>query len=385
MKENLQQVIKKGASLMPKNLQAILLAGGKSIRFNTEKTKLTEKICGKEMILYPLDLLQRMNIPTTMVVGFQKEKILDVLTKHNIKNVDIAVQEEQLGTGHAVVMSRDHWEKEHILIMNGDIPLMTAEVIQKLYNKHIKTDADISFATAHSLDETSDNYCRIVINDNKIRVIERRDEALDRDAQCCVSVGVYIVKKSFLQTHIDKLTKSSLTQEYYLPELIQIASNHNCKIITTPIAFDLARAVNTLAELWVVEHIKRSQLISYWMNHGVRFAISLNVMIDCDVILEPGVYIGSGAHLLGKTIVKKNANIGAFAYVKNSTIEENAKIKSHTVIINSTIGQDAIINSFTQVNYQHVDGTLKKLPKKTSPLFTGAIKDEIEMDNSSHL
>ncbi len=370
---------------MPENLQAILLAGGKSIRFNTGKTKLTEKICGKEMILYPLDLLQRMNIPTTMVVGFQKEKILEVVTKYNIKNISIATQEEQLGTGHAVTVSKPFWNKNHILIMNGDIPLMTSDVIQKLYNKHIKTDADISFATAHSLDDTSDTYCRIVINDNKIRVVERRDENTDMDAQCCVSVGIYIVKKEFLETHIDKLSKSNLTGEYYLPELIKIASNENSKIITTPISFDLARGVNTLAELWVVEHIKRSQLISYWMNHGVRFAISLNVMIDSDVIIEPGVYIGSGAHLLGKTIIKKDANIGAFSYIKNSIIEENAKVKSHTVIIKSTIEKNEIVPSFTQVSYQQGAGTLKKTVHNTSPLFTGAILDETEIDNSHTL
>ena len=371
---------------MPENLQAILLAGGKSIRFNTGKSKLIEKICGKEMILYPIHLLQRMNIPVTMVVGYQKEKILEVLSNHAIKNIAIVDQVEQLGTGHAVAVTKNSWNKDHILIINGDIPLMTADVIQKLYNKHIKTDADISFVTSHSLDEVNDSYCRIVINDNKINVIERRDENLDMESQCCISVGIYLMKKSFLQTHIDKLTKSDFTNEFYLPELIQIASNQGCKIITAPVSFDLARGVNTLAELWVVEHIKRSQIISYWMSNGVRFAISLNVIIDSDVILEPGVHIGSGAHLLGKTIVKRNANIGAFAYIKNSVIEQNAKIKSHTVIIKSTIGQDAVINSFTQVNHQHVDGnTLKKVTKKTSPLFTGAIKDETEIDNSHSL
>lgn len=368
---------------MPENLQAILLAGGKSIRFNTEKTKLTEKICGKEMFLYPLEVLQRMHIPTTIVVGFQKEKILDVLAHKNIKNITIATQEEQLGTGHAVAVSQNLWNKDHIVIINGDIPLMTCDVIQKLYNKHIKSDADISFATAHSLDEANDSYCRIVINDNKIRVIERRDENLDMEAQCCVSAGIYIMKKEFLEKNITKLTKSQFTGEFYLPELIQIASNEGCKIVTTPISFDLARGVNTLAELWVVEHIKRSQLISYWMNHGVRFAISLNVMIDCDVVLEPGVYVGSGAHLLGKTIVKKDANIGAFAYIKNSVIQERAKIKSHTVIIKSTIGKDEVINSFTQIHHQSLQNIVVKKPTKTSsPLFMGAIKDDSELDNS---
>jgi len=370
---------------MPENLQAVLLAGGKSIRFNTEKSKLTEKICGKEMILYPIYLLQRMNIPTTLVVGFQKEKILNVLSKNSIKNIGIADQNEQLGTGHAIAVTKNHWNKNNILIINGDIPLMTADVIQKLYNKHIKTDADISFMTSHSLDDLNDSYCRIVINDNKISVVERRDEKIEMEAQCCISVGVYIMKKEFLEKHIDKLTLSAFTNEYYLPELIQIAGNEKCKVVTLPVSFDLSRGVNTLAELWVVEHIKRSQLISYWMNHGVRFAISLNVIIDSDVILEPGVFIGSGVHLLGKTIVKKNANIGAFAYIENSIIEENAKIKSHTVILKSTIGQGAIINSFNQVNCEHIVGTTKKINENKHPLFTGAVKDGSSMDSSHSL
>ncbi len=366
---------------MPENLQAILLAGGKSIRFNTEKTKLTEKICGKEMILYPVELLARMNIPTTVVVGFQKEKILEVFSQNNIKNLTTVHQEEQLGTGHAVAVSQKAWNKDHVLIMNADIPLMTSDVIQKLYNKHVKSDADISFVTSHSLDESSDSYCRIIINDNMIRVIERRDENMDMEAQCCVSVGVYIMKKSFLEKYINTLTKSSITNEYYLPELIQIASQNSCKIITTPISFDLARTVNTIAELWVVEHIKRSQIISYWMNHGVRFAISLNVVIEWDVILEPGVFIGAGANLLGKTIIKKNAIIEAFAYIKDSIIEENAKIKPHTVIVKSTVGKDVVVNSFTQLHHQQIAPALKQSNKESSPLFTGAIKDDISMNN----
>lgn len=369
---------------MPENLQAILLAGGKSIRFNTQKTKLTEKICGKEMILYPLELLKRMHIPTTIVVGFEKEKIVELLKKNNMYHVSIAVQEEQLGTGHAVKISQNFWNQNHILIINGDIPLINAEVIEKLYTKHTKSDADISFVTAHYTDETDDSYCRVIIHDNKMKVIEPRNDHvnhLNKQTQCCVSVGIYIIKKSFLEHYIDTLTKSSVTQEFYLPELIQIASENQGKIITIPTSFELARTVNTLSQLWVVEHIKRSQIISYWMNHGVRFASSLHVIIDHDVILEPGVFIGFGVHLLGKTVVKKNAKILAFAYIKDSIIEENAHIEPHTIIYASKIEREAIINSFTKVNYEHIEKT--KAPKQkniNSLLFTGAIKDEIKIN-----
>lgn len=369
---------------MPDKLQAIILAGGKSKRFNTGKTKLIEKICGKEMILYPIELLKKMNIQTTMVIGFQQEKILEVLEKNKIENVSYIQQIEQLGTGHALQQTKQTWHKDHILVMNADIPLMTQETIEKLYKKHIKTDADISFVTAHTIDDQNDSYCRIVINDNKINVIERKDDNFDIDSQCCVSAGVYIMKKSFLENYSDKMSPSTLTQELYLPELIQIASDNDCKIITAPVSFDIVRGVNTLAELWVVEHIKRSQIISYWMSQGVRFAISLNVMIDMDVVIEPGAYIGSGAHLLGKTIIKKNAVIGAFAYIKDSIIESNAKVQSHTVINKSTVGKDATVIPFTHLYYQQVNATPKKMTKKSSPLFTGAIKDDSEIDNTQH-
>jgi bifunctional N-acetylglucosamine-1-phosphate-uridyltransferase/glucosamine-1-phosphate-acetyltransferase GlmU-like protein len=121
------------------------------------------------------------------------------------------------------------------------------------------------------------------------------------------------------------------------------------------------------------------------MNNGVRFASTLNVIIDFDVIFEPGVFVGSGAHVVGKSVVKRNANIGAFSYIKHSTIEQNAKIKSHTVIINSTIAENEIVNSFTQINYQKTVDVIKKTAKKESIFFTGAIKDDIEIDNSHSL
>lgn len=371
---------------MPENIQAILLAGGKSTRFNTQKTKLTEKICGKEMILYQLELLQHMKIPTTVVVGFEKEKIIELIKKNNIDHISIAIQEEQLGTGHAVKTSQNFWHKNHILIINADIPLINAEVIEKLYTKHTKTEADISFVTAHCADETDDSYCRVVINDNKIKVIERRNNSLHKETQCCVSVGIYIMKKEFLENYIDRLTKSNLTHEFYLPELIQIASENQCKIVTIPISFDLARTVNTISELWAVEHIKRSQIISYWMNRGVRFASNLNVIIDHDVILAPGVFIGLGVHLLGKTIVKKNAEILAFAYIKDSIIQENVQINPHAIIYASTIEKDTIINSFTKVDYDHIEnGKAPKQKNENSLLFTGAIKDEIKINTLHNL
>lgn len=366
---------------MPTNLQAVVLAGATSERFQNNKTKFVEKICGKEMVMYSLQLLKKLQIPTTLVVGHQHEKIQEILNAHEKIDLNIIRQEDSLGSGHAVMLTQPLWKEDHILLMGADIPLLTEDVIIKLYNKHVKTDADISFITAHGIDTENKNYCRIVINDNKIHVLNNTESTQDLDSQCCISGGVYIAKKSFLEKSIHLLTKSNINQEYYLPELVQIASNNNCKIVTSPVSIDVVRCVDTLADLWAIEHIKRSQIIRYWMDHGVRVANALNVMIDESVSIEPGVFINSGVHLLGNTIIKKDVIIGAYAHIENSIIDAHCVIKSHVVLNNVTIPEHTTVQPFTYIEKNDLD---KQQQDVHAQLFTGAIKTK-HIDNISEL
>ena len=352
---------------MLENLQAIVLAGGISERFQTGKTKLVEKICGTEMILYPVNLLKSLAIPTTIVVGFQHERIKKIIQETN-PEITFILQQSPLGTGQAAQLTKDIWSQDHILLMNGDIPLITPDIINKLYRQHIKTDADISFITAHGIDLDSTKYSRVIIDNNKIQVSEEpNNDQSDDSNQCCISAGIYIAKRSFLTTHIDKLSKNKSTGEVYLPELVKIASDHHCKIVTTSVSFDIVRSVDTLADLWAIEHIKRSQLMLHWMDHGVRFANTLNILIDETVHIEPGCYIGSGALLLGKTTIKARSIIGAYTQIENSIIEEQCTVPPHMIITRSTITKQTKLQSFS-----HVD---KHTAQDTSEgSFTGARK-----------
>ncbi len=352
---------------MLQNIQAIILAGGNSERFQTGKTKFIEKICGTEMILYPINLLQSLDIPTTLVIGMQAEQIKQIVQDH-ASSVKFVIQEQQLGTGHAAQLTKPVWFKDHILIMNGDIPLITPDIINKLLRKHTKTDADISFITAHTMDIDATKYSRVVIDNNQIKVMEEpASDEIDESNQCCISAGIYLAKRSFLEEFIDKLEKNPATNEYYLPELIHIASQQHKKIVTTQVSLDIVRSIDTLADLWVVEHIKRSELLQHWMNHGVRFAHTLNVQIENKVRIEPGSYIGSGALLLGATTIKKNVTIGAYAHIENSIIEEGVIIPAHIIITNSIVTKSMNLKPFMQI-----DGMAIK--EKQDILFTGALK-----------
>jgi len=328
------------------NLQAIILAAGKATRFKSERSKLCEKICGQKMILYPTKLLEHLNIPTTAVVGYQKESLQKIITDYHHDRINFITQEDQHGTGHALLCSRKHWHTDHILIMNGDIPLITNEIIETLYKKHIATKAVISFVTAHS---SHNSYGRVIQTNNSIKIIEAREFNGDIHEQCCVNAGIYIATKNFLTDHIDSIKQTKTSKEFYITDLIDIASKKNLPIATTTAPFDQIRGINTFEELWATEQIKRAELIKHWMKQGVRFSFAQNIHIDRTVSIESGSFIGCGVQLLGNTKIGKNCTINAFSLLNNTILGNQVVIHPHSVIENARIDAHAQVGPFAHV------------------------------------
>ena len=335
---------------MYRNLQAIVLAAGKSTRFNTNQSKLIEKICGQEMILYTTKLLTDLKIKTTLVVGYQKELIEELIKKNHGQEISFIHQKEQLGTGHAVLCTESVWEKDNILILNGDAPLINEQIINSLYQTHIKNDACISFATAHNIDPSPHAYGRVIQKDSKIKIIEAKDDKEDRGEHCCINAGIYLVKKEYLKNTIHNIQKSSVTGELYIIDLINIASDKGYKVETVTIPFDSVRGINTLQELWAAEQIKRSELIKLWMEKGIRFSAAQNNHIDLNVTIGAGSHIGTSVQLYGNTTIGTNCKIEAFSILEDATIENNVIVKSHSLIKDSYIKKNSIIGPFAHIH-----------------------------------
>ena len=332
------------------NLQAIVLAAGKSTRFNIDKSKMLEKICGQEMILYTTRLLEQLKIPTTVVVGYQKEAVQEPIINFHKDRIHFEVQEEQHGTGHAILCARNSFKEEHILIMNGDMPLVTSDIIERLYNKHIESQASVSFIVAHNDDPSGVSYGRVVkANNNKIKIVEAKDFNGDYTDHCCINAGIYIVSKRFLENNIEVIEKNDESKEFYFTDIIKIASDQNETITTIQTSFDRIRGINNFQELWAAEQIKRAELIKYWMDCGVRFSVAQNVHIDLDVTIGSGSYIACGVHILQGSKIGQNCYIHEFSAVENSTLEDNVTILSHCIIKDSYIGYAASVGPFAHV------------------------------------
>lgn len=341
---------------MEMNLNGIILAAGKSTRCNSGRTKLAERICGQKMILYPTKLFEELHIPTIVVVGHQKEYITDIISKNHKNNITFVTQEKQLGTGDAVACTKQFWQQDHLIIMNGDMPLVTKDIIEDLYNKHITSKAAISFVIAHNPDPTSGSYGRIMKNNGHIKIIESKDFTGDMHEHCCVNAGIYILSKKFLTEHIKKLTNLNASKEFYLTDLIKIASEKKLIVTTVTAPFDQIRGINTYQELWAAEQIKRSELIKYWMDHGVRFSVAQNVHIDLNVSIGAGSYIGCGVHLMGNTIIGKNCKIHEFSSIDNTTLKDDVIIYAHCIVKDTHIETHTHIGPYAHISEQTTIG-----------------------------
>lgn len=342
-------------NIINSTVQAIILAGGKSTRFKTGRSKLAETICGQEMIIYSTKLIASLHIPAHILIGFEKEIIIDLVTKYHGTALPFIEQKEQKGTGHAVACTQPIWTKDHILIMNADMPLVKAETIEKLLQLHADTDAAISFVTAHNPDPSLQGYGRVVQQDAITKIIEAKDfKNFDAQEHCCINAGIYLFKRDFLAAHINKLTTNNASHEFYLTDLIELACLQGLTVTTLTTSFDEVRGINTLRELWTAEQIKRSDLMSYWMDNGVRFHAAQSTHIDSNVTIGAGSYIGQGTHIINGSSIGKNSIIECFSVLSNATIGDNAVIRSHSVIYDSTIEADCQIGPFAHVEAKSI-------------------------------
>jgi bifunctional UDP-N-acetylglucosamine pyrophosphorylase/glucosamine-1-phosphate N-acetyltransferase len=327
--------------------RAVVLAAGRSTRFKTKKSKLLFNVCGQSMIVYSLKALEALKIPMTLVLGYQADLIKAEVERSGIKDVQFVVQEKQLGTGHAVACSQDMWDSDDVLILNGDVPLLSEEIVSELIVSHKARNATVTFATAHVFNPAE--YGRVVEQDGKIIIVEEKSCTEEQLSINLVNAGIYVMKCSFLKEHLGRISKNDATGEIFLTDLIKIAGDEDLTVQKIEVPFDNVRGVNTLQELWGVEQIKRSELIKHWMSNGVRFELAQSIHIDINVTIGAGSFIGTGVHLLGDTHIGEDCFVAAFSIVDNSKIGDRVNIHSHSVLQDSKVGNDVHVGPFARL------------------------------------
>lgn len=234
------------------SVAAIILAAGKGTRMQSKTiNKVVMPLGGKPMILHSLGSLKAVSIdPVVVVVGFAKQSVQKVLGE----SVLYADQKKRLGTGHALAVGIKKLpaEIQHTIVIYGDdSAFYTKETFADLMRKHFSSDADITFLT---LNVTNPSGLGRIIRDEKgtvAAIVEEKDATEEQKKITEINPACYIFKVSFLKKYLKKIQKSTVTGEYYLTSLIDVALKQQAKVETVDGGNIPWRGINTKEELHV--------------------------------------------------------------------------------------------------------------------------------------
>ena len=243
------------------NTQIIILAAGHGKRMQSELPKALTPLHGKPFISHLLETIKKSDIDPNpiIVVGQKREQIIDVLGQA----YRYAVQEEQLGTGHAVMMTEHlKGDSKQTLVLYADHPLVSTDTIRNIINTHEKENAVLTMATAqvtdfHEWRSTFISCGRFVRDEegNISRIVEEKDATEDEKAITEVNPAYMCFDTNWLWDHLHSLKNENNQKEYYLTDLVSLAFAEKQKIASVAIDPREALGVNTKEQLELIERI----------------------------------------------------------------------------------------------------------------------------------
>lgn len=310
---------------------AVVLAAGQGSRMKSKLYKVLHPVAGKPMVGHVIEQVEATGVNEIVtIVGFGAEKVKDYLGDRT----SYAIQEEQLGTGHAVIQAETHLkDKEGItLVICGDTPLLTAETLNNLFDYHQEKGAKATILTAHAQDPTG--YGRVIRNEQHSveKIVEQKDASEAEELVQEVNTGTYCFDNRLLFETLSQVGNQNSQGEYYLPDVIEILKSQNEVVDAYKMTSENeGRGVNDRVALAEASKLMRERINKKHMQNGVTMIDPVATYIDSDVQIGSDTVIEANVSLKGKTIIGEDCFIGAHSEILNSVIGNGVRVTNSTV------------------------------------------------------
>ena len=311
----------------------------------SQKAKVLQKLGGKTMLHHLLLIAKQISNKISVVVGFDKDGVENEISNLSV-NAKTFMQKEQLGTADAVKTTLNQIKgDEKVLVLYGDVPLIKKTTLEDLCS----IQSDISILTTILKNPTG--YGRVIKDENDFatNIIEEKDATEQQKEIKEIFTGILATSGSILTELIPKIDNNNSAKEFYLTDLIGIASDNGFKINTLTSAQDETMGANSRIEQEELERTLRSMNTDELLNSGVSLVDKTRVDIRGDIKAGSDCAIDVNVILEGTVELGNNVEIGANTIVSNSIIGDNTKILPFSHIESSNIGADCSIGPYARL------------------------------------
>ncbi|KQL51374.1 bifunctional N-acetylglucosamine-1-phosphate uridyltransferase/glucosamine-1-phosphate acetyltransferase [Heyndrickxia shackletonii] len=330
------------------NRFAVILAAGQGTRMKSKLYKVLHPVCGKPMVEHVVDQISKLNVNKMVtIIGHGADLVKSKLDGKTL----YALQEEQLGTAHAVMQAEQDLSKENgtTVVVCGDTPLIKAETIEALLKHHEEQNAKATILTAYT--EKPDGYGRIIRNDAGYveKIVEHKDASDEERKVKEINTGVFCFDNQKLFEALKQVKNDNAQNEYYLPDVIEILKSQG-EIVSAYQTDDMDETlgVNDRIALASAERIMRRRINETHMRNGVTIIDPDNTYIESDVVIGADTIIQPGSILSGKTVIGEDCIIGPNSEIKDCEVGNGSNIKQ-SVAQQSSIGSHVNIGPFAHI------------------------------------
>ncbi len=329
-----------------------IMAAGKGTRLKSKHPKVLHEVGGKPILAHVIATAKQV-VPARdifVIIGHEAERVREAVAG---TGVNFVLQQEQRGTGHALMMAREalsgNNNYDQVIVLSGDAPLITPETIRSLSDFHSAQKASMTLLSA-DLDNPS-GYGRVIRNGPRVQAIaEEKSATVQQKKIREINSGFYAFSRPDLYEHINQLSTANPHGEYYLTDMAGVFSRARKKVVAIKTS-DAGEVLgsNTRAEMMMLDARLRLAKIRQLLDNGVTVFYPHTCVIDSDVEVGADTVIEPFVQLLGNTKVGAECRIRSYSVIRNSILGDNVMVRPGTIMEDSRVGSGALLGPYSHL------------------------------------
>lgn len=328
------------------------MAAGKGTRLKSRLPKVLHEVAGKPLLEHVIRAAARV-VPAKDVFAIIGHEADRVRAEMQHTGVNFVLQTDQRGTGHALMVAREALAKyDHVIVLSGDAPLITAETIRQLRDFHLKQKAAMTLLSAEL--EIPTGYGRVLRKNARSAevqaIVEEKAASAVQKKIREINSGFYVFDVRELYANIGKLSTDNAHAEYYLTDMARVLRRERRRVVAWKTA-DASEVLggNTRAELADIDEKMRMAKCRQLMADGVTILYPSTCMIDADVEIAPDTVIEPYVQLQGKTKIGTGSRVRSYCVIKDAEIGDGVMIRPGCVIEKAKVGAGAALGPYSHL------------------------------------